>query len=136
MTPLWLVVTLVTLIGELLLVLGLSGIVVRQARRAGWLGLAGFVLMFIGEFLFTSYDVTSLLVSPWLAQDAPQLLARNGPPSLFVFFLLAGILFSLGGYSPRHWNHACQGAATLGWPASDHRCTSQCGGCPPEWNPW
>jgi hypothetical protein len=41
LTPLWLVVTLVTLIGELLLVLGLSGIVVRQARRAGWLGLAG-----------------------------------------------------------------------------------------------
>jgi hypothetical protein len=96
LTPLWLVVTLVTLIGELLLVLGLSGIVVRQARRAGWLGLAGFVLMFIGEFLFTSYDVTSLLVSPWLAQDAPQL-ARNGPPSLFVFFLIAGVLFSLGG---------------------------------------
>jgi hypothetical protein len=96
LTPLWLVVTLVTLIGELLLVLGLSGIVVRQAPRAGWLGLAGFVLMFIGEFLFTSYDVTALLVSPWLAQDAP-LLARNGPPSLSVFFLLAGILLTLGG---------------------------------------
>jgi len=100
LTPLWWIVTLVTLIGELLLVLGLSGIVVRQAQRVGWLGLVGFVLMFIGEFLFTSFDVTALLVSPWLAQDAPKLaklLGGNGLASLFVFFLIAGILFSLGG---------------------------------------
>ena len=96
LTPVWFVVMLVTLIGELLLVLGLPGIVARQVQHAGRLGIVGFALMYIGEFLFTSYDVTALLVSPWLAQVAP-LLARNGPPSLSVFFLIAGILFSLGG---------------------------------------
>jgi|SRR5713226_2453534 len=96
-TPLWLVVTLVGFIGPLLLLLGLPGIPALQASRAGWLGFIGFILTFIGGFLLTSFSVVTLLVFPWLAQVAPKLAAGSGPPAIFVFFLVAGILFALGG---------------------------------------
>jgi hypothetical protein len=97
LTTLWLVVTLVGFIGSLLLLLGLPGIPALQASRAGWLGFIGFILTFIGGFLFTSFSVVTLLVLPWLAQVAPKLAAESGPPAIFVFFLVAGILFALGG---------------------------------------
>ena len=97
LTPLWVVVTLVGFLGSLLLLLGLPGIPALQASRAGWLGLTGFILTFIGGFLFTSFSVVTLLVLPWLAQVAPTLAAGSGPPAFFVFFLVAGILFALGG---------------------------------------
>src|ERR1700730_16208993 len=72
-SALYVSVTLVSFIGELLLVLGLSGIVVRQAARAGWMGFVGFILTFLGAFLLTSASVVSFLVFPWLAQVAPKL---------------------------------------------------------------
>jgi hypothetical protein len=93
----WLFVQMLSLIGGLLLLLGVPGIAIRQAPRAGWLGLVGFVLTFIGGFLFTSFSVVTLIVLPWLAQAAPKLAAGSGPPAIFIFFLVAGILFALGG---------------------------------------
>jgi hypothetical protein len=96
-SALYVSVSLVSFIGELLLLLGLSGIVVRQAQRAGWLGFVGFVLTFLGGALLTSTSVVSFLVFPWLAQVAPKLATGNGPPAFFVYFLVAGILFALGG---------------------------------------
>ena len=96
-SSLFMVVTLVTLIGELLLLMGLPGIAVRQASQAGWLGLGGFALTFVGALLFTSFSVIGLVIFPWLAQAAPNLVAGNGPPAIFVFFLVASILFGVGG---------------------------------------
>lgn len=97
LTVFWVIVTLVSFLGSLLLLLGLPAIAVRQTPRAGWLGFIGFILTFIGGFLFTSFSVVSLLVLPWLAQAAPKLAAGNGPPASFLFFLVAGVLFALGG---------------------------------------
>lgn len=108
MTSLLLVITLMRNIGALLLLMGLPGIFARQARRAGWLGFAGFTLTFIGWFLYTSYFfITTLLFLPWLAQVAPKQAAAcsmmggcsigNGLSAFFIFFLVAGILFALGG---------------------------------------
>ncbi len=54
LTPLWLVVTLASFIGGLLLVLGMPSIAARQAARAGMLGFIGVILTFIGGFLLTS----------------------------------------------------------------------------------
>lgn len=97
-SPLWLVISLVTVIGLLLLVVGLPGIAVRQADRAGRLGFIGFVLTWIGVFLETSLFLILLLVLPWLAQVAPKLAgSNNGPPSLFIAFLVGTILLTLGG---------------------------------------
>lgn len=98
LTPLFVIVTLVSFIGSLLFLLGLPAIAVRQAPRAGWLGFVGFILTFIGGLLFTSFSVVGLLIFPWLAQVAPKLIAGNGPPPpFFVFFLVAGVLFAVGG---------------------------------------
>jgi hypothetical protein len=111
LTPLWLVVTLTRNFGALLLLLGLMGlpgIFARQKPRARWLGFAGFILTFIGGFLYTSYFfVTSLLFLPWIAQVAPNVAAAcsvmrgcsfaNGPQAFSIFFIVAGILFALGG---------------------------------------
>ena len=59
--------------GLLLLLLGLPGIVARQAARAGWLGLVGFLLTFSGAFLSISYfAVVHLAIRPWFAVHAPQ----------------------------------------------------------------
>jgi hypothetical protein len=96
LTPLYMVVTLVSLIGEVLLLLGLPGICARQAQRAGWSGFIGVILTFLGGFILTSFSVVELIIQPWLAQIAPQLIAGNGPPAFFAFFLVAGILFALG----------------------------------------
>jgi hypothetical protein len=71
-------VALVVFIGGLLLLLGLPGIVVRQAARAGRLGFVGYVLTFLGSALFTSASV-------------------NGPPAGFFYGLVAYFLFALGG---------------------------------------
>ena len=84
-------------IGTMLLVLGLPGIVSRQAARAGWLGLVGFILTFIGGFLLTSATILNFLILPYLAQVAPKFIAGNGPPALFVYFLVASLLFGVGG---------------------------------------
>ena len=97
MSPQWWIVTLGWNIGSLLLLLGLPGICARQALRAGWLGFAGFLLMFISVFLTASFFfVYTLLILPWLSQVAPKL-AGSFPPALFLFTLVAGILFALGG---------------------------------------
>ena|SRR6266700_2201020 len=94
---LWLIVMLLSFIGSLVLLLGLPAVCVRQAERAGWLGLIGFVLTMIGGFLFTGFSLIPLLVLPWLAQTAPKLAASSGPPSFFVFFLVASLVFVVGG---------------------------------------
>ena len=97
-SPLWLVISLMGLVGPLLLAVGLPGIVVRQAERAGRLGFIGFVLTLIGAFLETSLFMMFVLVLPWLAQVAPNLAgSNNDPPSLFIAFLVTGVLLVLGG---------------------------------------
>jgi hypothetical protein len=67
-TPLGLAMAGVWTSGLVLLLLGLPGIVARQASPAGWLGLVGFILTFSGAFLTVSYfAVIYLAILPWLA---------------------------------------------------------------------
>ncbi len=96
LTPLWVVVMLVSFTGDLLLLLGLPGVATRQVERAGWPGFTGVLLTFIGGFLLTSLSAAGLIFQPWLAQVAPTLVAGDGPPAFFVFFLVASVLFALG----------------------------------------
>ena len=72
-TPLGLAMAGVWTSGLLLLLLGLPGMVARQAKQSGWLGFVGFLLTFSGAFLAVSYFVVvHLTIRPWFAVHAPQ----------------------------------------------------------------
>jgi hypothetical protein len=72
--------------------MGLVGLYARQSDAAGPLGLAGFVVAFLGTALVTSLFWASLFIVPTLAVEAPVLL-DEGPPPGFFFTL---ITFSVG----------------------------------------
>jgi hypothetical protein len=99
LAPLWLVSTGVYISGMALLLLGLPGIVARQATRAGWLGFVGFLLTFLGWFLLTGfYVVDDLILSPWLDALAPHVYAQwflN--PAVAVTIHVANLLLGGGG---------------------------------------
>jgi len=99
LTPIWLVATGVWISGMVLLLLGLPGIVARQAPRAGWLGFAGFLLTFLGWFLLTGfYVVDNLILSPWLDALAPQVYAQwFVNPAVGVSIHVANSLLGVGG---------------------------------------
>lgn len=55
----------------LLNLLGITGVYVRQAEKAGWLGLAGFLLLGLMWPLTAAFQFTEALVLPLLAREAP-----------------------------------------------------------------
>lgn len=52
--------------------LGLTGIYARQAEKAGWLGLAGYLLFSLFYVLAAAFQFIEALVSPVLATEAPR----------------------------------------------------------------
>ncbi len=95
-----LVLTWAFVSGTVLLLLGLPGIVARQASRAGWLGFAGFLLMFLSWLLLASFTVVlRLIIFPWLVVHAPQVGAQlfSTYQALNVYTNLQLALFVLGG---------------------------------------
>jgi len=55
-----------------LVMLGIVGIYARQAARAGWMGLAGFLLLEVMWLLTAGFQFAEALIVPLLATDAPQ----------------------------------------------------------------
>ena len=93
----WLLVTLVILIGSLLFVIGLPGIYLRQAARAGTLGIIGFILLFLGILLEgAAFSTIQITVLPWLAQVAPKLLEGNLPIGVFLILIVSGLMHIIG----------------------------------------
>jgi hypothetical protein len=99
--PNWIPAHLLGLVSVTLMHLGLVGLYARQVERAGWLGLLGFVLAFVGgAFASTIQYVTSTAI-PLIATQAPALFdqAMTPPPfapPLFVLgFVFGHILFGL-----------------------------------------
>jgi hypothetical protein len=94
----WQIVSLLTFIGGVLILLGFPGAYLRQAKQSGVLGLIGFILLFIaGILLGLVIYIVDLLIIPYLATVAPKLLGANsGPPALFVFFIAAAVIVTLG----------------------------------------
>ena len=86
--------------GAVLGQLGLPGILVRQAKQAGWLGFVGFVLAFSGGFLIVSlFAVLDLTVFPYLDVHAPlasfQFFTTNA--AVTVYAAVASALYGIGG---------------------------------------
>jgi len=94
----WSLWQLMAFLGEALMVFGLFGIAYHQHSNSGALGFWGFVFTFFGGFLLTAVTGGFYLFAPWIAQGAPKLLAGDTMPStLFTYFMVAGIVFALGG---------------------------------------
>jgi hypothetical protein len=93
----WLLVTLVSLIGSLLFVIGLPGMYLRQAGRAGILGLVGFILVFFDFLLQGAFSTLQVTVLPLLAQVAPKLLeGETLPGGMFLLLLVSTLLDMIG----------------------------------------
>ena len=93
----WLLVTLVIVIGSLLFVIGLPGMYLRQAGRAGVLGLVGFILVFFGSLLAGAFFTLRVTVFPLLAQVAPKLLEGEIlPGGMFLLLLVFSLLDMIG----------------------------------------
>jgi hypothetical protein len=91
---LWVPINLLGVLGAALVLLGLPALYARMAGMTGWLGLVGVVLialawMFLGLFL----SLFSVLVAPWLADQAPSLIAAGAPlPVGIVLTFLASLI--------------------------------------------
>ena len=93
--------------GVVLALFGLMTIYARQAREAGWLGLVGFVLLFIGMVVGPAYSVIfHAIFLPELEQAAPTLVEgflKSASPAqvvrgvvvMAVGLGLGGLLFGL-----------------------------------------
>jgi hypothetical protein len=92
----------------LLFLVGIAGLYARQVERAGWLGLAGFLLFSLSWWLQTGYVFADVFILPPLATAAPQFVESflgivNGSPAdmnigaLVPAYAVVGILYMLGG---------------------------------------
>ena len=94
----WLLLTLITLIGSLLFVIGLPGMYLRQAERAGTLGIVGFILLFFAILLQgATFSTVQVIILPFLAQKAPQFMGGNSlPTGAFLLLLVSGLMQIIG----------------------------------------
>jgi hypothetical protein len=104
----WAVVITLKFVMCLFFIVGATGLYLRQMPRAGWLGLAGFVLFAASWWLQTSYVFTELLVLPPLAAVSPELvdsflsIVNQHPGTLDIgqfgtVYNIVGLLYLLGG---------------------------------------
>lgn len=71
-TGAWAIITAFKTAMCLLFLLGIVGIYARQVNKAGWLGLAGFLLLIVSWWLQTAFVFAEAFIFPPLAATAPQ----------------------------------------------------------------
>src|SRR3954451_10726716 len=108
-TAQWAVVHYLSLVMDMLGLLGIAGIYARQAEKSGWLGLAGYLLFSLFWVLDVAFHFIEAFVEPVMATEAPKFVAGllgmvNGVPSemslgpIPVVYALDGIAgYVLGG---------------------------------------
>jgi len=107
-TSSWAIVHYVGVAMCLLILLGLSGIYARQAEKAGWLGLAGFLMLSFMWALTAAFQFFEAIFSPLLAIHAPSLeegilhMVSNSASAvslgaLPIVWSIVGVLYLLGG---------------------------------------
>lgn len=109
-TGAWAIITSFKTVMCLLFLLGIGGIYARQVNKAGWLGLAGFLLLTISWWLQTAFVFAEAFIFPPLASAAPQFvdsalaaIARSQPSAVnlgalpLIYSLGVGVPYMLGG---------------------------------------
>ncbi|MEH7112148.1 hypothetical protein V7124_07150 [Neobacillus niacini] len=104
----WAIVHYLSITMCLLGLLGIAGIYARQVEKAGWLGLAGYLLFSLFYALTMGFQFIEAFISPLLSTEAPKLVesllalagGSAGEMSLGVLpaiYSLVGVLYILGG---------------------------------------
>jgi len=108
-TTAWSIITPLKTAMSILFLLGIGGLYARQVNRAGWLGLAGFLLLGLSWAIQTAFIFTEAFVLPPLAAVSPKFVEAvlygviTGRPTevnvgaLPAIFGVVGILYVLGG---------------------------------------
>lgn len=84
------------LLGTILLLGGLVGLYARQSEVAGRLGLAGFLVAFVGTALLAGLFFVQAFFVPYLAAEFPEVLNAGEQGLLAVGFGMTFILFPVG----------------------------------------
>lgn len=105
----WTIIITAKFVMCLLFLLGITGLYARQVGEAGWLGLAGFLLLSLCWWIQTGFVFTELFILPVLATAAPQFvdsflgIINQHPGAMdigalpMVYNVGAGITYLLGG---------------------------------------
>jgi hypothetical protein len=107
-TGAWAVIVTLKWVMTLFFLIGITGIYARQVNQAGWLGLAGYLMLILSWWLQTAYVFIELFILPVMAGAAPGFVDSflgivNGSPgemnigALPAVYGLLGILYMLGG---------------------------------------
>jgi hypothetical protein len=113
-TPQWAIVHYLGVAMCFLGLLGIVGLYARQVEEAGWLGLAGFLLLSLFYALTMAFQFTEAFISPLLATEAPAFvegflgipsghaseISLGALPALYMFsgfvgYVLGGLMFGI-----------------------------------------
>jgi hypothetical protein len=87
-----------SLLGAVLILLGLVGLYASQAEAAGPLGLLGFLVAFLGTTLVAGVFWANTFIAPILAAEAPEVFEETSPvgfPLTFFTTSIGWLLFGL-----------------------------------------
>jgi hypothetical protein len=138
-TSAWAIITPLKTAMCLLFLIGITGIYARQVNEAGWLGLAGFLLLIACWWLQTAFVFAEAFIAPPLASTAPGFvdgilgisfghtggIDLGALPAIYglvsILYLLGGLLFGIAtfraGVLPR-WPAGLLAVAALLTPAA------------------
>ncbi|HLZ21176.1 MAG TPA: hypothetical protein VKQ30_03540 [Ktedonobacterales bacterium] len=74
-TSMWTFVHLLTIVMAFFGLLGIAGIYARQVEKAGWMGLAGCLLLSLWYVIVTGFTFFEAFILPLLASDSPKFAA-------------------------------------------------------------
>jgi hypothetical protein len=138
-TAAWAIITPLKTAMCLLFLIGITGIYARQVNEAGWLGLTGFLLLFVCWWLQTSFVFAETFIAPPLASTAPHFvdgilgisyghtggIELGALPAIYglvsILYLLGGLLFGIATFRARvlpRWPAGVLAVAALLTPAA------------------
>jgi hypothetical protein len=106
-TATWINVHIVAMAMALLGMIGMTGLYVRQAEKAGWPGLAGYALFSLWQAVVMCFSLVEAFILPALATESPAFVASflgmfNGAGgeidlgAMLLLWTLAGFMYILG----------------------------------------
>src|SRR5579864_6240415 len=106
-TSTWTIVHLLTIIMAFFGLLGIAGIYTRQVDKAGWMGLAGYLLLSLWFVIVTGFTFFEAFILPLLASDSPKFaesflgifpgsVGETSVGTLATLWSLLGVVYILG----------------------------------------